>query len=807
MASAISRSSFSAAVPGLCVFLGVLCGSLLWQIWGQVSGTSPPLSFSLGIAVAGLILVGLRYWPIVAIAAIGTTVLAEPAHPVLQNVVHGAGLTLGAFTSAFIIERCRIRPSDLLDPKSVWGTLAAVVAGTFAGAVSATAAVMLVGGPTSFVAGVEDRAARFGLGLILATPLVLAWAARPAERWTRIEWCGFVALMALCAAVAAAVNFGSGATSFAWVMFPLIIVALRFHLRGAATSMVIVAVITLWAAGQNAPPAIGELASGQMRLAQLLVAATAATMFVLAATADKRREQERARDAEQRYRAIFEQAGVGVAVLSADGEYLAANERYLEIAGYGREELLGSHYTAILDDADVSASRNVLAQLARDDAPIISRDLHIRTRDGDQRWIRATSSKIVGAAGEVDQVVTVVEDISERVKAEVALAESEKRFRLAQQYAGVGVFDIDLTEESALHSPESAALFGVPWHPGAYRLPDFVDRVGQSQLREMRTKLFRSAVDEAPFEMTLRVCMPDRRIRWIRLHGRYDPYEERPRLLGLVLDITRDVEAKAQLRDANEKFLRVTRLSAMGAMASTLAHELNQPLSAITNYVEAGRYKLCEADAVDATLLSILDSARDQALRAGDIIRKMRAFAVSGEVVFERVSLGPVLAAACAGVQQLKMAHDVTLLYHPVRPDLLVVGDPVQLEQVMSNLIRNAVEATEGLARREIVVATHIRQRDVLITVSDSGCGLSQGMLENLFAPFRTSKANGTGLGLGLPICRTIVEAHGGKLWAENNPQGGAVFSLVLLLEEGWAHLGKGEIASERYGQRDDRAA
>ncbi|PNB51816.1 hypothetical protein C1X73_33525, partial [Pseudomonas sp. FW305-130] len=109
-----------------------------------------------------------------------------------------------------------------------------------------------------------------------------------------------------------------------------------------------------------------------------------------------------------------------------------------------------------------------------------------------------------------------------------ALAESEKRFRLAQQYAGVGVFDIDLTEESALHSPESAALFGVPWHPGAYRLPDFVDRVGQSQLREMRTKLFRSAVDEAPFEMTLRVCMPDRRIRWIRLHGRYDPYEERP---------------------------------------------------------------------------------------------------------------------------------------------------------------------------------------------------------------------------------------------------------------------------------------
>ncbi len=460
--------------------------------------------------------------------------------------------------------------------------------------------------------------------------------------------------------------------------------------------MVLVAVITLWAAGQNSFQAVGELASGQVRLAQLLVAVTAATMFVLAATADKRREQERARDAEQRYRAIFEQAGVGVAVLSADGEYLAANERYLEIAGYGRDELLGSHYTAILDDTEASASRNVLAQLSGGTPPIISRDLNIRTKGGEKRWIRATSSKIVGAAGAVDQVVTVVEDISERVKAEVALSESEKRFRLAQQYAGVGVFDINLTEESALHSPESAALFGVPWHPGAYRLSEFVDRIGQSQLHEMRAKLFRSAVDEAPFEMSLRVSMPDRRIRWIRLHGRYDPYEERPRLLGLVIDITSDVEAKAQLREANEKFLRVTRLSAMGAMASTLAHELNQPLSAITNYVEAGRYKLCDAEAVDGKLLAILDSARDQALRAGEIIRKMRAFAVSGEVVFERVSLGPVLAAACAGVQQLKMADDVTLICHPVRPDLLVVGDPVQLEQVMSNLVRNAVEATEG---------------------------------------------------------------------------------------------------------------
>ncbi|MFZ5792938.1 MAG: ATP-binding protein [Pseudomonadota bacterium] len=807
MKSAIFRSRFAAALPGLCVFLGVLCGSLLWQIWAEVSGKAPPLSFSLGIGVASLILVGLRYWPVVAIAAIGTTVFAEPVHPVLQNVAHGAGLTLGAVISAFLIERWRIRPSDLLDPKSVWRTLAAVVAGTFAGAVSATTVVMLVGGPGTFAAGVEDRAARFGLGLILATPLVLSWAAPPAERWTRVAWFNFVALMVLCAAVAAAINFGSGTASFAWVMFPLIIAALRFHLRGAATSMVLVAVITLWAAGQNSFQAVGELASGQVRLAQLLVAVTAATMFVLAATADKRREQERARDAEQRYRAIFEQAGVGVAVLSADGEYLAANERYLEIAGYGRDELLGSHYTAILDDTEASASRNVLAQLSGGTPPIISRDLNIRTMGGEKRWIRATSSKIVGAAGAVDQVVTVVEDISERVKAEVALSESEKRFRLAQQYAGVGVFDINLTEESALHSPESAALFGVPWHPGAYRLSEFVDRIGQSQLHEMRAKLFRSAVDEAPFEMSLRVSMPDRRIRWIRLHGRYDPYEERPRLLGLVIDITSDVEAKAQLREANEKFLRVTRLSAMGAMASTLAHELNQPLSAITNYVEAGRYKLCDAEAVDGKLLAILDSARDQALRAGEIIRKMRAFAVSGEVVFERVSLGPVLAAACAGVQQLKMADDVTLICHPVRPDLLVVGDPVQLEQVMSNLVRNAVEATEGVARREIVVSTDIRQRDVLITVSDNGCGLPQGMLENLFAPFRTSKSNGAGLGLGLPICRTIVEAHGGKLWAENNPQGGATFSLVLLLEEGWAHLGKGEIASEPYGQRDDRAA
>jgi len=238
------------------------------------------------------------------------------------------------------------------------------------------------------------------------------------------------------------------------------------------------------------------------------------------------------------------------------------------------------------------------------------------------------------------------------------------------------------------------------------------------------------------------------------------------------------MEADAQLREVHEKLLRLARLNAMGAMASTLAHELNQPLAAITNYLEACRYLTRSRGDPDHSILDALDRARVQALRAGDIIRKIRSFTVSGEIATAQIDLNQVIRAACAAVRQLRVANGVKIDcdFDPV--PARTIGDSLQIEQVVSNLIRNAVEATAGHARREVTVTSRIEAEEVHIQVADTGPGLSEAMLDNLFEPFRTTKETGTGL--GLPICRTIVEAHGGRLWAENGAGGGAVFSFTL---------------------------
>ena len=276
--------------------------------------------------------------------------------------------------------------------------------------------------------------------------------------------------------------------------------------------------------------------------------------------------------------------------------------------------------------------------------------------------------------------------------------------------------------------------------------------------------------------------MPDGEARWVTLQGRYDPHDGQPRLLGLVIDITHDMEADAQLREVHEKLLRLARLNAMGAMASTLAHELNQPLAAITNYIEACRYLTRSRGEPDHDILDALDHARVQALRAGDIIRKIRSFTVSGEIVQASFDLNAVIYSASAAVRQLKIAQGARIDcdFDPAPANL--IGDALQIEQVLSNLIRNGVEATTGRARREVSVTTRVGPEEVVVQIADSGAGLSEAMLDNLFEPFRTTKESGTGL--GLPICRTIVEAHGGRLWAENGPGGGAIFSFALPIAE-----------------------
>jgi len=254
----------------------------------------------------------------------------------------------------------------------------------------------------------------------------------------------------------------------------------------------------------------------------------------------------------------------------------------------------------------------------------------------------------------------------------------------------------------------------------------------------------------------------------------------RPYFTGFVRDLTEQQQTQARLQELQSELVHVSRLSAMGEMASALAHELNQPLSAISNYMKGSRRLLAGSTDANAAKIEVaLDRAAEQAIRAGDIIRRLRNF-VAREASEKRVeSLSKMVEEAGALGLTGAREQGVLLRFNLDPACDLVIADRVQIQQVLVNLFRNALEAMATSTHRELI-ATNKKAADdmVEIAVSDTGQGFSGNALANLFQPFFTTKE--TGMGVGLSISRTIIETHGGRMWAETNQSGGATFRFTL---------------------------
>ena len=249
---------------------------------------------------------------------------------------------------------------------------------------------------------------------------------------------------------------------------------------------------------------------------------------------------------------------------------------------------------------------------------------------------------------------------------------------------------------------------------------------------------------------------------------------------GFITDVTERQQTQARLQELQSELVHVSRLTAMGEMASTLAHELNQPLAAISNYMKGCRRLLDQGNPeLLPKVRDALDKGSEQAVRAGQIIRRLRDFVSRGETEMrvEPVSrlIDEASALALVGAAQQGIVARMNL---DPRASF-VLADRVQVQQVLVNLLRNAADAMQDAPRRELVLATALQEDgQVEISVADTGPGISDEVADRLFQPFVTTKA--TGMGVGLSISRTIVESHGGRLWVEPNAQGGATFRLTL---------------------------
>ncbi|HVZ50715.1 MAG TPA: PAS domain S-box protein [Pseudolabrys sp.] len=249
---------------------------------------------------------------------------------------------------------------------------------------------------------------------------------------------------------------------------------------------------------------------------------------------------------------------------------------------------------------------------------------------------------------------------------------------------------------------------------------------------------------------------------------------------GFIRDLTERQKTEARLQELQQELVHISRLTAMGEMASTLAHELNQPLSAISNYLKGSRRMLEGAtDERSATMRDALEKAADQAIRAGQIIRRLRDFVSRGESERRVESITKLVEEASALALVGAKDHGIHVHFSFDPGVDLVLADRVQVQQVLLNLIRNAMDAMEGSERRSLALrVTPEGDSHVLVSVADTGSGIAPDVADQLFQPFVTSKRHG--MGVGLSISRTIIEAHGGKIWVEPNPGGGTIFQFTL---------------------------
>ncbi|EHR01934.1 sensor protein FixL [Bradyrhizobium sp. WSM471] len=401
---------------------------------------------------------------------------------------------------------------------------------------------------------------------------------------------------------------------------------------------------------------------------------------------------------------------------------------------------------------------------------------------GKGQWIRARAGLIRDEAGAARHLSGIFLDIDEEKQVEEALRTRENHLRSILQTIPDAMIVIDGHGIIQLFSSAAERLFG--WaepevigqnvrilmpEPDNSRHDGYIARyrtTGDPHIIGIGRIVTGKRRDGTTFPMHLSIG---------EMQSGGEPY-----FTGFVRDLTEHQQTQARLQELQSELVHVSRLSAMGEMASALAHELNQPLAAISNYMKGSRRLLAGSqDPNTPKIESALDRAAEQALRAGQIIRRLRDFVSRGESEKRVESLSKLIEEA--GALGLAGAREQNVqLRFSLNPNAdLVLADRVQIQQVLVNLFRNALEAMAQSPRRELVVTNSRVADDMIeIEVSDSGSGFQDDVMPNLFQTFFTTKD--TGMGVGLSISRSIIEAHGGRMWAESNVSGGATFRFTL---------------------------
>ena len=500
--------------------------------------------------------------------------------------------------------------------------------------------------------------------------------------------------------------------------------------------------------------------------------------------------------AEERFRLAVEASANAMVMTNQQDEIVMINTEAEKLFGYAREELLGEPFEMLVPARFRSGHAPYRAEfLAAPQAGSMraSRESFALSKVGREIPVEIGLSSIEAAEGLM--LLTTIVDITERKRSAEALEKERAFLRQVIDTVPDFIFAKDAQGRFTLANRAVAAAYGTT----VQRLVGKTD--ADFNPNRVEVEFFRR-IDQEVLDTLQDRFIPEERltdahgnVRWLQTVKR--PILEHNgsgrQVLGASTDITKRKETEIQLQDLRAELAHVSRISTMGELATSLAHELNQPLTAILSNAQAA-LRFLGREPVDLTeVREILQDIVQDNSRAGEIIRRMRAL-----VKKEKLEFAPLdLAALIRSVATL-LHSDAILLNVEIEIDANddlppVVGDKVQVQQVVLNLLLNAFDAMKESPRneRKVTILTELYGRMVKVSVCDTGPGLTPEKRARLFQPFYTTKLQG--LGMGLSICRSIVEAHQGHLWAENSPididanpgRSGAVFSFTLPVEEG----------------------
>ena len=469
----------------------------------------------------------------------------------------------------------------------------------------------------------------------------------------------------------------------------------------------------------------------------------------------------------------------------SDGAIMEVNQSWERMVGYQAAEVLGKDRSTFRIVTDDTVRSRLLERLIhfgsyRDE------DVQFRLRSGAIRDMRM-SAETIDIDGEVC-ALTRIRDVTAQKEAERALRASDERLSMALAAATMGIWEWIISSGEVIWSKEAGLIFGLAEGDTVGTLDEFLSSVHpddrpaiRGRFAELTERLHAGQL----YDVEYRVVWPSGEVRWIAAKGRvdFDSSGAAIRMLGTVMDVTQRKQTEDKAQDYLADLWRMARVRTADQTASSLAHELNQPLTAIAIQASIASSLAAASDSPSSELAVPLKEINEQAQRAGGIIRSLRDFVKRGDARREPVRINDLVREVVVLVEPLARRRQVQIALQ--FGDVPAVGaDRIQIAQAVMNLLQNALDALDlgEPTGRRLEIATRRDGRQVEITVADTGPGIPATVGERIFERFYTTKSEG--IGLGLAICRSIVEAHGGTLQFSSVVGTGTTFSIRLPVAE-----------------------